>query len=89
MSGQGIRRDLTGVLLEEFSKQLRLKTHTVSKVEQTEARVCWYTSTGRKASLAQHWVCRQGCLEEHEWYDLSMPKLLLKLRFPDMMSRPR
>ena len=78
------------MLIETFiRKQLRLKAHTVTKVEETEACMLVYIDRlGRR--LLRCSVCRQRCREVHsvrperEWRDLSMRTLPLKLRY-----RPR
>lgn len=78
------------MLIETFiRKQLRLKAHTVTKVEETdECMLVFIDRLGRR--LLRCGVCRQRCLEVHdirkerEWRDLSMRKLPLKLRY-----RPR
>jgi hypothetical protein len=78
------------VLIEtSIRKQLRLKTHTVTKVEETDAHMLVRIDRLGKR-LLRCGVCRQRCLEVHdirkerEWRDLSMRKLPLKLRY-----RPR
>jgi transposase len=84
------------VLIETFiRKQLRLKAHTVTKVEETaECMLVWIDRLGRR--LLRCGVCRQRCLEVHdvrkerEWRDLSMRKLALKLRYrPRRVECPR
>ena len=78
------------MLVETFlRKQLGLKAHTVTKVEETEGFLIVHIDRlGRR--LLRCGVCRQRCLEVHdirrerEWRDLSMRKLPLKLR-----CRPR
>jgi transposase len=78
------------VLVETFlRKQLGLKAHTVTKVEETEGYMIVHIDRlgGR---LLRCGVCRQRCRKVHsvrkarEWRDLSMRKLPLKLRY-----RPR
>jgi transposase len=78
------------VLVETFlRKQLGLKAHTVTKVEETERYMVVHIDRlgGR---LLRCGVCRQRCRKVHsvrkarEWRDLSMRKLPLKLRY-----RPR
>ena len=70
-------------------KQLRLKAHTVTQVEETgECMIIHIDRLGKR--LLRCGVCRQRCREVHsvrperEWRDLSMRKLTLKLRY-----RPR
>ena len=81
------RRRKTGVLIETFiRKQLRLKAHTVTHVEETDDSMVVYIDRlgGR---LLRCGVCRQRCREVHskraerEWLDLSMRKLPLRLRY--------
>jgi len=89
--GRGI-----GLLIETFlRKQLKLKAHTVTKVEETERYliVC-IDRLGRR--LLRCGVCRQRCHKVHsvrkarEWRDLSMRKLPLKLRYrPRRVECPR
>jgi len=78
------------VRVETFlRKQLRLKSHTVTKVEETEKFLIVHIDRlgGR---LLRCGVCRQRCRKLHsrrrarEWRDLSMRNLALKLRY-----RPR
>jgi len=83
-------RTRTEVLIETFiRKQLRLKAHTVTKVEETDECLLVYIDRLGKR-LLRCGVCRQRCLEVHdirkerEWRDLSMRKLPLKLCY-----RPR
>jgi len=84
------RRETTEVLIQTFiRKQLGLKAHTVTAVEETEeCMIVWLDRLGRR--LLRCGVCRQRCREVHsvrkerEWRDLSMRKLPLKLRY-----RPR
>src|SRR5260370_19032065 len=81
------RRGKTEVLIETFiRKQLRLKAHTVTHVEETdESMVVYIDRIGRR--LLRCGVCRQRCREVHstrperEWRDLAMRKLPLKLRY--------
>jgi transposase len=76
-------------------KQLRLKAHTVTKVEETdECMLVYIDRLGKR--LLRCGVCRQRCLEVHdvrrerEWRDLSMRKLPLKLRYcPRRVACPR
>ena len=84
------------MLIETFiRKQLRLKAHTVTRVEETdECMLVWIDRLGRR--LLRCGVCRQRCLEVHdirkerEWRDLSMRKLVLKLRYcPRRVECPR
>jgi transposase len=84
------------VLIETFiRKQLRLKAHTVTKVEETdECMLVYIDRLGNR--LLRCGVCRQRCLEVHdirkerEWSDLSMRKLPLKLRYrPRRVECPR
>jgi transposase len=90
------RREKAEVLIETFiRKQLRLKAHTVTQVEETdEAMIVWIDRLGRR--LLRCGVCRQRCREVHstrparEWRDLSMRKLPLKLRYrPRRVECPR
>ena len=96
VSDQGTRKEPTGVLIETFiRKQLRLKAHTVTKVEETDE--CMLVYIDRLGSrLLRCGVCRQRCLEVHdireerEWRDLSMRELPLKLRYrPRRVKCPR
>ena len=84
------------MLIETFiRKQLRLKAHTVTKVEETdECMLVHIDRLGKR--LLRCGVCRQRCLEVHdvrrerEWRDLSMRKLPLKLRYrPRRVECPR
>jgi transposase len=84
------------VLIETFiRKQLRLKAHTVTRVEETdECMVVHIDRLGKR--LLRCGVCRQRCLEVHdvrrerEWRDLSLRKLPLKLRYrPRRVECPR
>jgi len=90
------RRKETEVLIETFiRKQLRLKAHTVTKVEDTEEfMVVHIDRLGQR--LLRCGVCRQRCREVHsvrperEWRDLSMRKQRLKLRYcPRRVECPR
>ena len=90
------RRGKAEVLIETFiRKQLRLKAHTVTQVEETEeAMVVRIDRLGRR--LLRCGVCRQRCREVHstrpvrEWRDLAMRKLPLKLRYrPRRVECPR
>lgn len=89
-------RTRTEVLIETFiRRQLRLKAHTVTKVEQTDE--CMHVYIDRLGKrLLRCGVCRQRCQEVHdirkerEWRDLSMRKLPLKLRYrPRRVECPR
>jgi transposase len=84
------------VLIETFiRKQLRLKAHTVTQVEETaEHMVVHIDRLGKR--LLRCGVCRRRCREvydirrEREWRDLSMRKLPLKLRYhPRRVECPR
>ena len=84
------------MLIETFlRKQLGLKAHTVTKVEETEKyMVVHIDRLGRR--LLRCGVCRQRCRKVHsvrkarEWRDLSMRKLPLKLRYhPRRVQCPR
>ena len=89
-------RKLTEVLIQTFiRKQLGLKAHTVTAVEETEECmiVCLDRLGGR---LLRCEVCRRRCREVHsvrkerEWRVLSMRKLPLKLRYrPRRVACPR
>jgi len=89
-------RTRTEVLIETFiRKQLHLKAHTVTKVEETdECMLVYIDRLGKR--LLRCGVCRQRCLEVHdirrerEWRDLSMRKLPLKLLYrPRRVECPR
>jgi transposase len=75
------------VLIETFiRKQLRLKAHTVTCVDESGA--CMLVHIDRLGKrLLRCGVCRQRCREVHdirkerEWRDLSMRTLPLKLRY--------
>lgn len=84
------------MLIETFiRKQLRLKAHAVTKVEETDQ--CMLVRIDRLGKrLLRCGVCRQRCLEVHdirkerEWRDLSMRKLPLKLCYrPRRVKCPR
>jgi hypothetical protein len=84
------------VLIETFiRKQLRLKAHTVTQVEETaECMLVHIDRLGQR--LLRCGVCRRRCLEVHdvrkewEWRDPSMRKLPLKLRYrPWRVACPR
>jgi transposase len=84
------------VLIETFiRKQLRLKSHTVTNVEESEERMTVYIARlGRR--LLRCGLCRQRCREvydvckERTWRDLSMRKLSLRLCYrPRRVDCPR
>jgi transposase len=84
------------VLIETFiRKQLRLKAHTVTRVEEREEEMI--VSIDRLGHrLLRCGVCRHRCRqvhslrEEREWRDLAMRKLPLKLRYrPRRVECPR
>jgi len=89
-------RTRTEVLIETFiRKQLRLKAHTVTKVEESDDCMLVYIDRlgGR---LLRCGVCRHRCREVYdvcpmrEWRDLAMRKLPLKLRYrPRRVECPR
>jgi transposase len=90
------RGGTTEVLIETFiRKQLRLKAHTVTKVE--EAEECMTVHMDRLGCrLLRCGVCRQRCREvydvgkERTWRDLSMRKLPLWLVYrPRRVDCPR
>lgn len=90
------RGETTEVLIETFiRKQLRLKAHTVTRVEEIEdAMIVHIDRLGKR--LLRCGVCRLRCREVHsirqerEWRDLWMRKLLLKLRYrPRRVECPR
>ena len=84
------------MLIETFTrKQLRLKSHTVTQVEESEE---WMTvhidRLGRR--LLRCGLCRQRCravydiCKKRTWRDLSMRKLSLRLRYrPRRVDCPR
>src|SRR5208337_3117547 len=84
------------MLMETFMrKQLGLKAHTVTRVEETDGYLIVHIDRlgGR---LLRCGVCRQRCRKVHsvrkarEWRDLSMRKLPLKLRYrPRRVECPR
>jgi transposase len=84
------------VLIETFiRKQLRLKAHTVIKVEETDECMRVYIDRLGKR-LLRCGVCRQRCQQVHDirkervWRDLSMRKLPLKLLYrPRRVECPR
>src|SRR2546428_7228173 len=93
---QPIERKRIEVLVETFlRKQLGLKSHTVTKVEETERYMIVHIDRlGRR--LLRCGVCRQRCRKLHsmrkrrEWRDMSMRKLPLKLRYrPRRVECPR
>ena len=84
------------MLIETFiRKQLRLKAHTVTKVE--EIGECMLVHIDRLGGrLLRCGVCRRRCMEVHDirkqrtWRDLSMSKLPLKLCYrPRRVECPR
>ena len=84
------------MLVETFiRKQLGLKAHTVTKVEENERYMMVHIDRlGRR--LLRCGVCRQRCRKVHsmrkarEWRDLSMRKLPLRLRYrPRRVECPR
>jgi transposase len=90
------REEEVEVLIETFlRKQLGLKAHTVTKVEEAERYMIVHIDRlGHR--LLRCGVCRQRCLKVHsvrkarEWRDLSMRKLPLKLRYrPRRVECPR
>jgi transposase len=84
------------VLIETFiRKQLGLKAHTVTRVEQTEDYMIIHLDRLGKR-LLRCGLCRQRCRKVHsvrrprEWRDLSMRKSALKLRYrPRRVECPR
>lgn len=84
------------MLVETFlRRQLRLKAHTVKRVEETEKFMVVHIDRLR-GRLLRCGVCRQRCRKVHsvrklrEWRDLSMRKLPLKLRYrPRRVDCPR
>lgn len=90
------RKGRIEVLIETFlRKQLRLKAHTVTKVEETEEfMVVHIDRLGSR--LLRCGLCRQRCRKVHSrqrprvWRDLAMRKLPLKLRYrPRRVECPR
>ena len=88
--------ETTEVLIQTFiRKQLVLKAHTVTGVEETEeCMTVRIDCLGRR--LLRCGVCRQRCRQIHsvrkerEWRDLSMRKMPLKLRYrPRRVDCPR
>jgi len=84
------------VLIETFlRKQLGLKAHTVTKVEETDqCMIVHIDRLGRR--LLRCGLCRQRCRKVHSvqkpriWNDLSMRKLPLKLSYqPRRVECPR
>ena len=84
------------MLIETFiRKQLGLKVHTVSRVEEREDEMIVFIDRLGKR-LLRCGVCRQRCKEVHDtqeerqWRDLSMRKLPVKLRYrPRRVECPR
>ena len=84
------------MLVETFlRRQLGLKAHTVTRVEETERYMVVHIDR-RGGRLLRCGVCRQRCGKVHsvrkprEWHDLSMRKLPLKLRYrPRRVECPR
>jgi transposase len=84
------------MLIETFiRKQLRLKAHRVTEVEETDEEMIVYIERFGER-LLRCGVCRQRCrkvhnvCEEREWKDLSMRKLPMKLRYcPSRVKCPR
>ena len=84
------------MLIETFMrKQLALKAHTVTNVEETEEFMV-IDIDRRGDRLLRCGLCRQRCRKVHsvqkrrEWRDLSMRKLPLKLRYrPRRVECPR
>ena len=90
------RKERIEVLVETFiRKQLGLKAHTVTKVEESERYMMVHIDRlGRR--LLRCGVCRLRCRKVHsmrrarEWRDLSMRKLPLRLRYrPRRVECPR
>lgn len=90
------RRETTEVLIETFiRKQLRLKAHRVTQVEETdEGLIVHIDRLGGR--LLRCGVCRQRCREIHsirkqrQWRDLSMRQAALQLRYrPRRVNCPR
>jgi transposase len=84
------------VSVETFlRKQLRLKAHTVTKVEETDRfMIVHIERLGRR--LLRCGVCRQRCRKVHsirkprEWRDPSVGNIPLKLRYrPRRVACPR
>ena len=84
------------MLIETFiRKQLRLKAHTVTQVEET-AECMWVHIDRLGKRVLRCGVCRKRCREVHDirkrrqWRDLSMRKLPLKLSYcPRRVECPR
>ena len=84
------------MLVETFlRKQLGLKAHTVTKVEEIEGEMIIHIDRLGKR-LLRCGLCRQRCRKVHsvrrlrEWRDLSMRKSALKLRYrPRRVECPR
>jgi transposase len=91
-----IERKRIEVLVETFiRKQLGLKAHTVTKVEEIEGDMIIHIDRLGKR-LLRCGLCRQRCRKVHsvrrprEWRDLSMRKSVLKLRYrPRRVECPR
>ena len=90
------RRKGAEVLIKTFiRKQLRLKAHTATEVEQSDERmIVRIDRLGKR--LLRCGVCRQRCREVHDdraerqWRGLSMKKLPLVLRYcPRRVDCPR
>ena len=88
--------ETTEVLIETFiRKQLGLKAHTVTGVEETEECMTVHIDRlGRR--LLRYGVCRQRCRQVHsvrkerEWRDLSLRQLPLQRRYrPRRVECPR
>ena len=76
-------------------KQLGLKAHSVTKVEEIEGEMIIHINRLGKR-LLRCGLCRQRCRKVHsvrkprEWRDLSMRKVPLKLRYrPRRVECPR
>src|ERR1022692_2548120 len=90
------RKEGIEVLIETFiRKQLGLKAHTVTRVEETEDYMIIHIDR-LGSRLLRCGLCRQRCRKVHsvrqprEWRDLSMRKLPLKLRYrPRRVECPR
>src|SRR5450432_4050496 len=80
------------MLMETFMrKQLGLKAHTVTKVEETERYLIIHIDR-LGSRLLRCGLCRQRCRKIHsvqkprEWRDLSMRKIPFKLLLPPAAS---
>jgi transposase len=90
------RKKVKSRLIETFlRKQLGLKAHTVTKVEETEKFMIVHIDR-LGSRLLRYGLCRQRCRKVHStlrprvWRDLSMRKLPLKLRYrPRRVECPR